>query len=223
MREHADRGELAINAFGSAFPMTPRKTGECALLRARGFEFRTESWQVGDAGTLCTMKMRGALGLMRMETVVFAPKGVDAPLFNIDWVRAFGTETQIAELYNVQLEPWPYELSSSFDTIHDIASDLPDMPRKPNWYDDILYPCSCAKKAKGKEKRLAELAMDYIATYAAQLEGYAPCNAEEKGTKVRAYAERLFEEGGVAVDQVEKLFGSKVAYKLIVNCLYGLD
>ena len=43
-----------------------------------------------------------------------------------------------------------------------------------------------------------------------------------KEAKVRAFAERLFKEGGSAVDQVKMLFGEKIAGELIVEHMYGV-
>ena len=40
--------------------------------------------------------------------------------------------------------------------------------------------------------------------------------------KVQAFAERLFAEGGPAVDQVTKLFGEQTAKRLILQHMYGV-
>ena len=55
-----------------------------------------------------------------------------------------------------------------------------------------------------------------------QLEAATACDAAAKEAKVRAFAERLFKEGGPAVDQVKKLFGEKIAGELIVEHMYGV-
>ena len=61
--------------------------------------------------------MNAFLGLMKMETAVLSMTGKDVPLLNLDWVRAFGKETQIVELYDTQLEPYPEALLAEFDAL----------------------------------------------------------------------------------------------------------
>jgi hypothetical protein len=160
---------------------------------------------------------------MRMETVVIAPTGVDLPLFNLDWVKAFGAETQIAELYDTQLLPWPDECQEAFEFARARHADLPDAPAgDPHWYDDILYPCSFHKKGRGQAERMSRAAQDYLTIYAELLAAAPNCDSTEKEAKVRAFAERLFAEGGPAVNQVTKLFGEQTARRLILQHMYGV-
>ena len=223
MGSHLDRGELALSAFGHDYLLKPLDLGADAVLGKRGMTFRTEAWRVGDVGHLCIMHMKAFFGMMRMETFIFAPEAIDAPLFNIDWVSAFGTETQIAEFYDIQLQPWPEKYQVELQSICDRLADLPNLQNEQHWYDDLLYPCSCGKKGKGIAPQLAEAARDYTAAYVAQLPLLPACDAARKQERTRAYAERLYAEGGVAVQQVTKLFGSDVARRLVVRHMYGVE
>ena len=198
--------------------------GADARLAAKGMTFETESWEVAGIGHLCVMRMNAFFGLMRMETAVIAPTEVDFPLCNLDWVKAFGTETQIAELYNTQLVPWPDECHDAFEHARDQYADLPDAPAgDPHWYDDVLYPCSFHKKGRGLTERMSRAAQDYLAVYAELLAAAPACDPAQKAAKVRAFAERLFEEGGPAVSQVTKLFGEQTARRLILQHMYGVS
>lgn len=223
MGAHLDRGDLALSAFRHEYELNQLDLGADAVLSKRGMTFQTEAWRVGDVGHLCIMRMKAFLGLMRMETFIFAPEAIDAPLFNMDWVSAFGTETQIAEFYDVQLQPWPEQHQAELQSVCDGIADLPNLQNEPHWYDSLLYPCSCGKKGKGIAPQLAEAACDFTAAYVAQLPLLPACDAAHKKEKVRAYAERLYAEGGVAVQQVTKLFGSDVAHRLVVQHMYGID
>ena len=197
--------------------------GSDARLSARGMTFETESWEIAGVGHLCVMRMRAFFGLMRMETVVIAPTEVDVPLFNLDWVKAFGAETQIAELYDTQLQPWPNECHEAFEFARAQYADLPDAPAgDPRWYDDILYHCSFHKKGKGMAERMSRAAQDYLTIYTELLAAAPACDSAAKEAKVRAFAERLFAEGGPAVDQVTKLFGEQTARRLILQHMYGV-
>ncbi len=197
--------------------------GADAHLQKKGMAFETEAWEVQGIGHLCAMQMNAFLGLMRMETVVIAPTAVDAPLFNMDWVKALGTETQIAEMYDTQIEPWPEECQAALAHVCDTDEQLPDAAGgDARWYDEILYPCTFHKKGRGLTVPLSQAAHDYLEVYAELLAVLPPCDEQEKAGKVRAFAERLFAEGGPAVDQVTKLFGDQTARRLILQHMYGV-
>ncbi len=212
-----------LSALGRTYELRQEDLGSDAHLSAKGMTFETESWKIPGVGHLCVMQMKAFLGLMRMETVIVAPTDVDVPLFNLDWVKAFGTETQIAELYNMQLVPWPDECNDAFECARNQYADLPDAPAgEPHWYDDILYPCSLHKKGRGQTERMSNAAQDYLTTYVELLAAAPTCNPKKKAAKVQSFAERLFEEGGPAVNQVTKLFGKQTARRVILQHMYGV-
>ena len=153
---------------------------------------------------------------------MLAVSGKDVPLFNLDWVRAMGKETQIVELYDTQLEPWPEEKQDEFAALRERDAELPDMNSSGHWYDAILYPCSYHKAGKGMTESLDAAARDYTETFLRQLAEAPACDAAAKREKTRAFAERLFAEGGPAVDQVTKLFGAETAKRLILKHMYGV-
>lgn len=223
MRKHMDLGTLALTALKPHFALSPKDLGPDAHLSKRGMTFNTEAYDVAGIGHLCVMRMKAFAGLMRMETVILAPTQVDMPLFNMDWVRAFGKETQLSELYDDQLQPWPDVCQGEFDRIRQQNEDLADVESDGHWYDAILYPCSCSKQGKGIEDRLVQIAQDYMASYVAQLGVLPPCDQTKKAAAVRAFAERLFSNDGPAVSQVTKLFGEQTARRLVVHHLYGVE
>ena len=215
--------ESVLKALGRNHVVKQNDLGSDARLSKRGMTFTTESWEILGVGHLCVMQMSAFFGLMRMETVVVSPTDVDFPLFNMDWVKAFGTETQIAELYDTQLLPLPNECCEAFECASAQYEDLPDAPAgEPHWYDDILYPCSFRKKGRGLTERMSCIAQDYLTVYTQLLAAAQACDSTEKAAKVRAFAERLFDDGGLAVDQVTKLFGKQTAKRLILQHMYGV-
>lgn len=222
----ARRTELRTSvlvALEQHYTLHQEDLGDDARLSKKGFAFETQSWEIQGVGHLCAMQMKAFLGLMRMETVVIAPTQVDAPLFNLDWVGAFGTETTIAELYDTQLQEWPHECTEALEHAAMMYEDLPDAPSgDARWYDELLYPCSFHKKGKGKTERMSRAAQDYLQVYTELLAASLTCDTSEKSAKVRAFAERLFAEGGPAVDTVTKLFGEQTAERLILRHMYGV-
>ena len=196
--------------------------GADARLSKKGMVFETEAYEIPDLGHFCILRMNAFLGLMKMETAVLSVTGKDVPLLNLDWVRAFGKETQIVELYDTQLTPYPDEALAAFDALRRRDDDLPGMSSNGHWYDAILYPCSYHKAGKKLTDRLADAARDYTETFLRQLAEAPACDAQAKQAKNRAFAERLFAEGGPAVDQVTKLFGPETAKRLILRYMYGV-
>ena len=70
---------------------------------------------------------------------------------------------------------------------------------------------------------MAAAARAYTGTFLRQLDGTPACDSAAKAEKVKAFAERLFAEGGPAVDQVTKLFGKETANRLILRWMYGVN
>ena len=216
--------DSVLATLGRTYALKQEDLGADARMSAKGMTFETESWEIPEAGHLCIMRMNAFLGLMRMETAVIAPTSVDVPLFNLDWVNAFGNETQIAELYDTQIQPWPDECHEAFEFARAQYADLPDAPAgEAHWYDDILYPCSFHKKGRGLTERMSRAAQDYLTIYAELLAAAPACDSTEKAAKVQSFAEKLFEAGGPAVDQVTKLFGEQTAKRLILQHMYGVQ
>ena len=223
MGEHLDRGELVLSALKSDYTLEKCDLGADAVLSKGVLKIRTEAWRVGDVGRLSIMRMRAPFGLMQMETAIFVPTTIDAPLFNLDWMSVLNTETQVVEFYDVQLQPWPEAYQEAVKSACDKIADLPDTSNDPHWYDDLLYPFSCGKVGKGIGSRLEEAALDYTAAFVAQLPLLPSCDRQQKAAKVRAFAEHLYADGGVSVRSITQLFGSETARRLVVEHLYGVE
>ena len=169
MRRHLDLGQYSTTALGRYFELVAKDLGQDARRSKRGMTFETRSWEIKDIGHLCVMRMNAFLGLMKMETIVIAPTHADLPLFNVDWVKAFGTETLIAELYDTQLQPWPEEEQKKFEEIKAAYADIEEYSSGEHWYDSVLYPSSFHKKGKGFTERFNKAAREYIDMFAAEL------------------------------------------------------
>ena len=137
MSKHIDLGQYTVDSLGRYFDLVPKDLGEDARRSKRGMTFETKSWEIRGIGHLCVMRMNAFFGLMKMETIVIAPFEADLPLYNADWVKAFGNETQMAELYDTQLEPWPEASQEKFGKIKAAFADLPDAPTGEHWYDSV--------------------------------------------------------------------------------------
>ena len=222
MSKHIDLGQYTVDSLRRHFELVPEDLGEDARRSKRGMTFETKSWKIRGIGHLCVMRMNAFFGLMKMETIVIAPFEADLPLYNADWVNAFGNETQIAELYDTQLEPWDEESQKKFDKIRVAFADLPDAPAGEHWYDSVLYPCSIHKKGKKLTDRFNKLAGEYTDLFVAELAAAEKCPAEEKKARVSAFAHKLVENDGPAVSMMAKLFGKETMQRIVLKHMYGV-
>ena len=229
MSKHIDLGQYATAALGQYFELIPGNIGADAHLSKRGMTFDTKSCEIKGVGHLCVMRMNAFMGLMKMETIVIAPTKVDMPLFNVDWVSAFGTETLIAELYDTQLEPWPGESQKKFEEIQEEYLDVEDNESGEHWYDSVLYPVSIHKKGKGLTDRFNDAAKDYIDLFAAELAELSEpaaagkCPADLKRARVGDFARTLVENDGPAVNMMAKLFGEETMRRIVLKHMYGVE
>ena len=228
MSKHVDLGQYATAALGQYFELIPKDIGADAHLSKRGMTFDTKSCEIRGVGHLCVMRMNAFMGLMKMETIVIAPTHADLPLFNADWVKAFGTETLIAELYDTQLEPWPEEAQKKFEEIQEEYLDVEDNESGEHWYDSVLYPVSIHKKGKGLTDRFNDAAKDYIDLFAAELAELSEpaagkCPADLKRARVGDFARTLVENDGPAVNMMAKLFGEETMRRIVLKHMYGVE
>lgn len=226
MSKHIDLGQYTVDSLGRYFDLVPKDLGADARLSKRGMTFETKSWEIRGIGHLCVLRMNAFFGLMKMETIVIAPFEADLPLYNADWVGAFGTETQMAELYDTQLEPWPEESKGKFDEAKAAFADLPDAPTGEHWYDAVLYPCSVHKKGKKLTDRFNKLAKEYTDLFVAELAAAAAsgkCPADLKKARVSEFAHKLVENDGPAVSMMAKLFGKETMQRIVLRHMYGVE
>lgn len=229
MSKHIDLGQYATAALGQYFELIPGNIGADAHLSKRGMTFDTKSCEIKGVGHLCVMRMNAFMGLMKMETIVIVPTKVDMPLFNVDWVSAFGTETLITELYDTQVEPWPGEAQKKFEEIQEEYLDVEDNESGEHWYDSVLYPVSIHKKGKGLTDRFNDAAKDYIDLFAAELAELSEpaaagkCPADLKRARVSDFARTLVENDGPAVNMMAKLFGEETMRRIVLKHMYGVE
>ena len=223
MSRHMDIGQYAVTALRRYFDLVPEDLGADAHRSRLGMTFDTKSWEIEDIGHLCVMRMNAFMGLMKMETIVIAPTHADLPLFNADWVKAFGTETLIAELYDTQLAPWPENAQQKFEELKAAFDDLEDYSSGAHWYDSVLYPSSFHKKGKGRTDRFNKAAKKYIGLFAQDLSKAEKCPAGPKSDRVRSFAETLVKNDGPAVSMMAKLFGKETMRRIVLKHMYGVE
>lgn len=205
------------------FKLTKKDVGDLAVLKKKGMRFETEAYSAEGLGHVCFLSLKAPLGLMRMETVVICPENRDIPLINLDAMRAFGSDTQIVELYNTELQPPEEGAMAPYAEAKEKDSDIPDYKSGEHWYDSLRYPESYAKVGKGFAERLSDTACEMLNIWLGQAKGAQLIDSPEKKAKIKDFAETLYEKGGPAVDTFVKLFGRETARRMVVGAMYGVD
>ncbi|MCR4658121.1 MAG: hypothetical protein K5770_18130 [Lachnospiraceae bacterium] len=223
MRNAFDIGDYFLEQLARSYEIREADLGSDGLLKKKGMVFRTHAYEIVGLGHFSVIRMDAMLGMMQMQTAVLSTFLKDIPLFNSDRVRAFGKETHLAELYDVQLTPYPEEYLKAFDRLKQNDSDISDyVSGSAHWYDEILYPCSYGKTGRHISERVTGTMKAYIETFLSQAASAPDCDEALKKRKIDEFVRTLFSQGGPAVDKVRKLFGEETAKRLIVNHMYGI-
>ena len=209
-----------IGLLKETYTVTERNIGAYAVMKKNGMKFNISSYEVEGVGNMSYFTMTAMLGLMKMQTVVFTPLTVDAPLFSFDYINAMGNETLMLELYSTQLSDINV---SSLDKIKADYTHLPDHDLGSHWYDHLKMSPTLAKKGKKLKAEYQKLCEDFFRGYIGVLGTAVPCDRSEKQQKVREYTNGLLENGGPATDQFRKLFGEDATVELFTKYIFSSE
>lgn len=209
--------EILKSAAGSHFDLAKQDIGEFSDMKGRGMRFITEVYEADGGGQLCLMEMKAAAGLMRMETGVFSPTGLDGPVFSFDYIKAVGKETLLLELYDCTISHLSFEDLKEAKKRYE---DLPDHDPGEHWYDGMRLPVSVFKQGRKAAGQMSMLLKDYCDIYFRVLEGCAPCDPEEKKKCNAAFVNGLISNGGPAVDTFRKMIGEEKMAEFLRNCMF---
>ena len=215
-------GDYVLKALAKEYHLQEKDLGADAKMGKSGMNFRVRKFDVKGIGNLCLLTMKGMMGLMKMETVVLACQEKDVPLINLDRIEVMGKKTQMVEFYDTMLGERDAEMEAECQKIKDQDADLENYISGGHWYDNLVYPCTYAKKVKAKEQRTEISCRKYFDIYLEALKRAGACDPAAKKEKNQAFAQGLLDHGGPAVDQVKKLFGEEKAQKLILDYMYGV-
>ncbi len=198
--------DFMLLSAASRFPIRRLDIGEFEEISGKGMRFHTRVYDADGAGRLCLMEMRAFFGLMKMESAVFSPVGLDGPLFSCDLVDAMGEDTLLLELYDTTISHPGMgalgEIMASYGT-------LPAYDPGRHWYDSLRLPVSDFKKGKGLRGAFAGYVREYTEGYFSLLPDCGACDPAEKRKRNAAYAEGLLKNGGPAVDTFRKILGEE--------------
>lgn len=214
--------EELLAQLKNTYRVTENDIGEDSLLKAKGMTFRLHTYEAENLGHVCTLSMSGMGGLMKMETFILCPAGIQMPLLNMDRISIGGLRnTQLVEFYRTAPEEDAMS-DAEYLWIKNRDADLKDYVSAARWYADLLAPYSYAKTAVGKKNRLSRTCREYMREYIRRTRIAEPCPAEVKTARTSEFAHRLVSEGGAAVDQFRQLFGEETTRRVVLHHMYGL-
>lgn len=209
-----------IGLLKEKYTVKERNIGAYAVMKKNGMKFNISAYEIEGIGNMSYFTMSAMLGLMKMQTVVFTPLTVDAPLFSFDYINAMGNETLMLELYSTQLGDIDV---SSLDEIKARYHALPDHDLGSHWYDHLKMSPTLAKKGKKLTEDYKKLCEEFFRGYVTVLSTAAPCERGPKQEKVREYTNGLLNNGGPATDQFRKLFGEEATVELFTKYIFSSE
>ena len=177
--------------------------------------FHTERYRVDGYGHFMTMQTRTAFG-MELLTASFMPgEGVRVPYCLIDIMTVGKKRTVFVEFYDCTAQ------KSEMPRLEQVTSRyaaLGEYSEKPKWYVGERAPYSLIKcGGKGDETLLEEMIFASLDAYNAEISRADVDPANIAGLK--AFRERMINEGNPSSSALEKVFGKEGAKDFFVRCV----
>lgn len=201
--------EKVINKLKESYQLKEIDIGEYASIKKFPMKFKIKSFKVGEVGYVSILNMSAMFGMMKMETVVFSPLTVDAPLFSFDLIEAMGNDTIIVDIYDLAVnkgKPYP-----SLVALKEKYKELPQYDLKPCWYDSLRVDGVLAKKGKKIRPQLENATDDYIDEFMNILKTAELCEVAPKRAVIKEYVDGLFDNGAPTTEQFNKILGEEKA------------
>lgn len=177
--------------------------------------FHTERHCVDGYGHFMTMHTHTALG-MELLTASFMPgEGLQVPYCLIDIMTVGKKRTVFVEYYDctVQKPDMP-----RLEQVGSRYAALPEYSEKPKWYVGERAPYSLIKcGGKSDESLLEEMIFASICAYNAEISLADDDPANNTGLK--AFRERMINEGNPSSAVLEKVFGKEGAKEFFIRCV----
>ena len=209
-----------LSPIEKKYKVTERNIGRYSVMKKSGMKFQISAYEIEGIGNMSYFTMTAMFGLMKMQTVVFTPLTVDAPLFSFDYINAMGNETLMLELYRTQLGDIDV---TALDEVKARYLALPDHDLGSHWYDHLKMSPTLAKKGKKLTAEYQKLCEEFFRAYIGVLGSSVPCDRAEKQAKVRDYTNGLLHHGGPATDQFRKLFGEEATVELFTKYIFSSE
>ena len=207
-----------LDLIKAKYPLSPIDAGDMATLRASGMKFSVEAYKADGLGHVSVMRAKGFFGLMKMDTLIINPTGIDLPLYSYDRILAMGNDTLIVELYDTLVGDYSED---GMISVKEKFTSLPERDPGEHWYDSIKLPSSISKKGKKISSELDEMTLEHFKAYLASSNAPVEDRASKKDMAA-VYVNGLLEKGGPSTDVFKKELGIDKTAKLFKEILFGI-
>ena len=207
-----------LDLIKAKYPLSPIDAGDMATLKASGMKFSVEAYKAEGLGHVSVMRAKGFFGLMKMDTLIINPTGIDLPLYSYDRILAMGNDTLIVELYDTLIGDYSED---GMISVKEKFTSLPERDPGEHWYDSIKLPSSISKKGKKISSELDEMTLEHFKAYLSSSTDSVE-DAEAKKDMAAVYVNGLLEKGGPSTDVFKKELGIEKTTKLVREILFGI-
>lgn len=164
----------------------------------------------------------------QLSSFVIMPYYKNLPLFSTDYVYSGAKRFFLLEIYDLSVaHDSIFEAGiESFRAYGAEMQDMPDIPTRPAWYDDIRPVCHAKAPDESQDEQairhfLAFLQLFIDMEQASPLLG--PDDLKIKWQKNKEYADRLIDEGGVSTDLFTAALGAENTRRFFREVFFGAD
>ena len=206
--------ELILSELRNKYTVIERDTGKYHILSKSGMKFTISTFDIKGFGSMSVIDMTAMFGLMQMESFILTAENLDLPLYSGDFIKAMGKCTLLEEFYDTMLAPLPEADTAEYRKVKARYADLPLYSTEPHWYDSIRYDFTLGATDKSLKNRKDEITSDYLEAYLKNASHAPAADPIQEKAKTKEYVDRLFANGGPAVNQFKKLFGDEAAREI---------
>ena len=211
--------EKLLAEISQKYPLSQLDAGEFASIKIGGINFKIGSYRAKGFGSVSIMRAKALGGLIKMDTLIINPTGVDLPLYSYDRVYALGNDTLIIEMYDTMSDEFNQD---KLNRVKRKYIHLSERDPGEHWYDSIKLESSVSKKCKKKHTpELDLLTIDHLEAYLDSAEGSADKDVKKK--KAEYYVNGLLEKGGPSTDVFIRELGRAKTEELFKKFLFGIN
>ncbi len=200
-------------------------TGDYGEMTMYGvLKVHSKQYEIEDLGNLSVMTVNA--GVMQMATVIFSPFDKDLPLLSCDYMYMLSNRTAYVEFYDlVEIKTPAYmKWMERYEELRTRYGDLEDTEASSGWYDYLITVAIYKKAAAAQDARAIALLGDAVSLYMDQADACPLLDAEARQTKiaaVKAYSDRLIDEGGVSTSLFKAALGEEVTRDFFDQVFFG--
>ena len=221
------RLQLGLDRLKQDYELNQVDVGDLEEFTVQGRVHRVQQYEIKGVGNLLVMT-NPLQGHMQMDTFTVTPYYKNLPLFTTDYIYMEEKRMFLNEIYS--LVDYQDELYLSYINLFKensrITENLPDMPVKSCWYDDIR-PVLVAKQAASENDGLI------ISQFTANLETFIEMEKaspflddsayQAKWNCNYEYARRLVDDGGVSTNLFVESLGAERTKRFFYSVFFAPD